>query len=124
MKINPKCLPDPGNKDFEPMPLAIDNRGHLLPCCWCDHPKTTKSELFKEIYSVSKLTDYKSIDDILDTKQWQKFEDDLVQARDKGDNLEKINQTCLHHCQARAKNDKIKIETYYEKGEKKVVEEK
>jgi len=121
MKLNPKCLPTNGEK---PMPLAIDNRGHLLPSCWRAHQKTTKRELFKEINSVSKLTDYKSIDDILDTKQWQKFEDDLVQARDKGDNLEKINKTCLHHCQARAKNDKIKVETVYENGVKKMVEEK
>jgi len=122
MKINPKCLLDPDNKDSQQMPLAIDNRGHLLPSCWCDHPKTTKSELFKEIYSVSKLTDYKSINEILDTKEWKKFEDDLVQARDIGDNLNNINQTCLHHCQVRAKNDKIKVETYYEKGVEKVKE--
>tara|TARA_B100000524_G_C23572111_1_gene342234 strand:+ start:46 stop:420 length:375 start_codon:yes stop_codon:yes gene_type:complete len=116
MKLKPKCLPDPDNKDFQPMPLAIDNRGHLIPCCWCDHPKTTKAELYKPLYKVSKLEDYNSIDEILDTKEWKEFEDDLVQARDVGDNLNRINQTCLFHCKARDKEDNIKVETYYEKG--------
>ena len=80
IKIKPKCLPDPDDKSFVPMPLAIDNRGHLLPCCWCDHPKTTKDEKYQPLYKVSKLEDHNSIDDILDQKEWKKFENDIYPA--------------------------------------------
>lgn len=118
IKIKPRCLPDPDNKDHVLMPLAVDNRGHLIPCCWCDHPKTTKDEKYQPLYKVSKLEDHNSIDDILDQKEWKKFEDDLIQARDIGDNINSILKTCLHHCKARQEDDAVKVETYFEKGKK------
>ena len=115
MKLNPKCLPTNGEK---PMPLAIDNRGHLLPCCWCDEKNITASKQFKPLYDVSKLEDYNNINEILETKEWVEFENDLINARDIGDedSLKKVQPVCIHHCKIREKEDKIKVETTYRNG--------
>ena len=52
----------------------------------------------------------------MDQPEWKEFENDLVRARDVGDNLNKINGVCIHHCKIREKEDKIKVETTYRNG--------
>lgn len=55
------------------MEQAITNRGHLLPCCRCDHPKTMNDPEFQKLTDVSYISDYNKIDDILKTKEWKQF---------------------------------------------------
>ena len=31
------------------MQLAMNNRGVLMPCCWCDHEHTLSTPLFKKM---------------------------------------------------------------------------
>jgi hypothetical protein len=52
----------------------------------------------------------------MDQPEWKEFENDLIRARDVGDNLEKINGVCIHHCKEREEIDKIKVETTFRDG--------
>lgn len=64
--LNPKCIR--GNTD-----LAIDNKGRLIPCCYCDTPEMSNDSEFQKLLQVSNIDDYNSISDILKTKQWKRF---------------------------------------------------
>ena len=131
VKLSPLCLPDPKGKrpgrngQKHVMPMAVNNRGYLLPCCWCDEKNITASKQFKPLYDVSKLEDYNNINEILETKEWVEFENDLINARDIGDedSLKKVQPVCIHHCKVRKEEDKMKIETNFSAEGKKVVEE-
>ena len=39
------------------MQLAMNNRGVLMPCCWCDHEHTLSTPLFKKMEKVSKVAE-------------------------------------------------------------------
>ena len=116
IKLRPRCLPNPDDPNYISMPLAINNRGYILPCCWCDEKSVTTSERFKKIYNVSKLENFDTVEQLMGQPEWKEFENDLVRARDVGDNLNKINGVCIHHCKVREKEDKIKVETTYRNG--------
>lgn len=53
--------------------FAVTNRGELIPCCRCDEPKTMNDLEFQKLLAVSKIEDYDSVDEILQTKQWKQF---------------------------------------------------
>lgn len=53
--------------------FAVTNRGELIPCCRCDEPKTMNDPKFQKLLAVSKIEDYDSVDEILQTKQWKQF---------------------------------------------------
>lgn len=65
--LNPKCL----NGEIA---YAVNNRGHLLPCCRCDNPNTLKDPFFQKLLKVSKISEVSNIDQILNSKEWKKFE--------------------------------------------------
>ena len=69
-KLDPQCI---NGK----MGLAVTNRGELIPCCRCDNPNTLNDPKFKKLIAVSKISDYDTIDDILNTPEWINFEKDL-----------------------------------------------
>lgn len=79
--IKPECMPyyyDENGKqiynDRLSQGIAYTADGYLLPCCWCDAPSTKKDfvelGLYNEIY---KLSNNKSVEDILYTDVWKKF---------------------------------------------------
>ena len=37
------------------MQLAMNNRGVLMPCCWCDHEHTLSTPIFKRWKELVKL---------------------------------------------------------------------
>ena len=41
--FRPKCLVDE-------IQIALTNRGHLIPCCWCDEEWSLKTPEFQENY--------------------------------------------------------------------------
>lgn len=61
--------------------MAITNRGELIPCCRCDDPHTINDNEFQKLLAVSKISDYNSIDEILDTEEWRNFEENLRNNR-------------------------------------------
>jgi len=69
---------------------AVTNRGHLIPCCRCDDPQTMNDSEFQKLLSVSKISDYNSINEILQTKEWIEFEENL--KNNKGPHA------CFHTC--------------------------
>ena len=82
IELSPLCLPDKEGTRLDKMPMAVNNRGYLLPCCWCDEKNIINSKQFKPLYDVSKLEDYNSINEILETKEWIEFENDLININD------------------------------------------
>jgi hypothetical protein len=99
MKFKPKCLS--GKQQ-----TAVNNRGELLPCCYCDEQWALKTPQLKRLTDVSKISEVEDIEEILFSKPWMKFEEDL-----RTENWPEIPEICIHHCQER-ENTKIKKETY------------
>ena len=53
--------------------MAVTNRGELIPCCRCDRPDNLDDPLFKYLLDVSKISEYNTIQEILDTEEWKNF---------------------------------------------------
>jgi hypothetical protein len=70
IELDPQCFK--GTIAF-----AVTNRGHLIPCCRCDDPPTVRDPEFQKLLAVSKISDYNSIEEILATKEWLEFEENL-----------------------------------------------
>ena len=104
-KFKPKCLKGE-------IQTAYTNRGHLIPCCYCDEPWALREPSLKALTAVSKVSEAKNIEEIVLSKPWQKFAKDL-----KEENWKDIPKVCKHHCIDRG-DDNIKTETYLYKGKK------
>lgn len=57
--------------------MAVTNRGQLIPCCRCDDPRTMNDPEFQKLLKVSNIRDYDSIQEILNTKEWAEFNENL-----------------------------------------------
>ena len=58
--------------------MAITNNGELIPCCRLDDGRARYNDPeFQKLLAVSKISDYDSIDDILETKEWKLFYENL-----------------------------------------------
>lgn len=106
-KLDPQCLDGR-------MQAAVNNRGELMPCCYCDTKKTWEDPKFQQLLKVSKISDYDSIEEIYLTKEWIEFKKDL--ENDKGP------WACFNICLKRD-DDGVRKETFYNK-EKKLYENK
>ena len=69
-EIDPQCVN--GSK-----PVAINNRGHLLPCCEWDTGKMIRDPYVQKLMAVSNIADA-DIDEILLTDEWQQFYQDIT----------------------------------------------
>ena len=105
LKMKPKCM----NGTIQ---AAVTNRGHLIPCCYCDEDWALRTPQLKRIVEVSKISEHDTIEDILFSKPWLDFEENL-----RTNNINEIPKICIDHCKDRGE-DKIKKETYYHKGKK------
>lgn len=99
IKLDPKCLRDD-------MQMAITNEGHLIPCCYCDSGHTRDDPLYIKLLKVSKISDYETIDEILNTPEWQEFEENLKQHIGP--------RACVNTCRVRKNDDIIKKETLFD----------
>ena len=97
MKFKPKCMQ---NK----IQMALTNRGHLIPCCWCDEQWSLKTPAFQKLLKVSKVSEVEDIEEILMTKEWMEFEENLRLER-------KIPKICIDHCMIKEGDDDRKVET-------------
>ena len=72
-----------GNYELDPdcfkgkAAFAVSNRGHLIPCCMCDDPKTMDDPEFQKLLDVSSISEFKSINDIIKQKEWIEFFENL-----------------------------------------------
>lgn len=77
-ELEPQCLKKETTEKFiNEMQVAIDNRGHLIPCCYCDTPNNNKDENYQKLLKVSKISDYDSIEEIYLNKEWTEFVENL-----------------------------------------------
>ncbi len=85
--LKPKC--------FGRMEPAVNAQGFLLPCCWCDKPITLNDKNFKKLISDKfHLSKVNSIKDVIYSKEWQEFKNDL-----KNNNIDKLPVVCKVKCE-------------------------
>lgn len=65
-ELDPHCFKDK-------VSFAVTNRGHLIPCCMCDDPKTMADPEFQKLLAVLKINEFESIIDILKQEEWLQF---------------------------------------------------
>ena len=85
---------------------ALNNRGYLLTCCYCDQKRVLETTQFKKLLKVSKLSEVDSIEDIIFSDEWREFEENLRTEKN-------IPKVCIEHCKDRG-DDNIKRETYFD----------
>lgn len=106
IKLEPQCLTGK-------MQVAYSNRGHLIPCCYCDTQRTMADPKFQKLLKVSKVSEVNDIEEILLSKEWLEFEEDL--RNDIGP------WACVNTCRVRPdEKDVVRYETYYGLDGKKV----
>jgi len=84
--LKPKC--------FGRMEAAVNAQGFLLPCCWCDTPKTLNDINFKKLVnSKFHLSKVKDIKEVLYSNEWKEFRENL-----KKNNVNKLPDMCKIKC--------------------------
>jgi len=63
------------------MNLAVDNRGRLLPCCHCDTRNMTGDKEWRKLLEKSKIEDYNTLEEIIDSEAWKAFYKSLQHNR-------------------------------------------
>lgn len=81
--------------------MAVTNRGHLIPCCRCDNPANMADPEFQKLLKVSKISDYNSINEILETDEWNNFRKDL--RNNKGP------ASCVYTCRKNKPEEEVQI---------------
>ncbi len=98
--LKPKC--------FGRMEPAINAQGFLLPCCWCDNPKTLNHKTFKKLIKDKfHLDNVEQISDVIYSKEWQEFKKDLANS-----NIENLPPVCKIKCEG----GKINVIKKYPEG--------
>mgnify|MGYP003682563321 FL=1 len=97
MIFKPKCLTGE-------IQTAFNNRGYLLPCCYCDHKEHLETSQFKKLLKASKVSEVDSIEEIIFSDEWREFEKNLRTEKN-------IPKVCIEHCKDRG-DDNIKRETF------------
>jgi hypothetical protein len=106
IKLDPKC--------FKDLPMALTNEGHLVPCCYCDDHTNMNDLEFKELLRVSKLNDHNSIDEIVNSPEWKRFEERLRNHQGP--------PVCIQTCRVRENdNDIIRKDTHFDPNSKKII---
>ncbi len=118
--FKPLCMSKRGEGYTE---IAVTNRNQLLPCCHLDGPTYLKDPFIKKLAESSDISKHKSLDDIINNKEWQKLNRVLIKARDGWcKNLDKDNKKCLiyetrpHFC--RVNEFSISFNGYQKSGDK------
>ena len=70
IELDPLCFKDA-------IALAVSNQGVLLPCCRIDDPNTMDDPLMQDMLKARVIADNNKIEDILKSKQWKQFAEDL-----------------------------------------------
>lgn len=81
-KLEPRCLSGKG--------YGYSARGYLIPCCWLDPYETVDGQYptdYKDVAEVFlqehlKLSNVDTIDDIINSKEWEDFFETLIKDPD------------------------------------------
>ena len=74
IELEPRCMLEGTERRQQ---AAVTNRGHLIPCCNVDQPDTLADPRMVKMLKVSKLADVDRVEDILESKEWTEFADNL-----------------------------------------------
>ena len=106
--FSPRCMPHGKERRQQ---VALTNRGELIPCCWMDQKEVVTTPEVQKLLRVSRIKDYDKVEDILETKEWQEFANNLAEK-----NMDKVLPVCKQHCRVREGRDRLKKEDYHYKG--------
>jgi len=71
--LKPKCL--------NGKPVGHTARGYILPCCHWDIPNLFESEIKNLVEEKFKLEDLHSVEDVIESKEWKNFYEQLELGR-------------------------------------------
>lgn len=109
IKLDPRC--------FKGFAMAVTNQGYLIPCCYCDNPKTMNDPEFKKLLAVSKISDHDNIESIVFSEEWKRFEKNLRQHQGP--------DACIRSCRVRKdKNDVVRKEVHIDPESKQIIKTK
>jgi len=74
IKLDPLC--------FKQWSMFRNSLGYLLPCCYCNIDESFYDSEFQKLVSVSKIDEHETIEEIVFSKEWKDFEENL--RNDKG----------------------------------------
>ena len=92
--FKPLCTNKKGRNMTE---IAVTNRNQLLPCCHLDGPTYLKDPFIKKLAESSDISKHKSLEDIINNKEWQKLNRVLIKARDTQDTTN-VPWPCVDVC--------------------------
>jgi len=80
--FKPLCMSKRGEGYTE---IAVTNRNQLLPCCHLDGPTYLKDPFIKKLAESSDISKHKSLEDIINSKEWVELERVITEASDTQD---------------------------------------
>ena len=93
--FKPLCLVKRGEEGYTE--IAVTNRNQLLPCCHLDGPGYLKDPFIKKLAESSDISKHKSLEDIINNKEWKKLNRVLIKARDTQDTTN-VPWPCVDAC--------------------------
>lgn len=103
--FTPQCLSNDQS-------YGIDNRNTLLPCCYVDNMGLPTNKLLEDLLKVSNIDDHESIEDIINQKEWKKFFEMLVRAKETND-LKILPRACACSC---INGDSVRVQVWQDLG--------
>ena len=92
--FKPLCTNKKGRNMTE---IAVTNRNQLLPCCHLDSPGYFKDPFIKKLAESSDISKHKSLEDIINSKEWVELNRVIHEASDTQD-LKKLPWPCVDAC--------------------------
>ena len=90
-------------KTFKPLctanktEIAVNNRNQLIPCCHLDTPGYLEDSTIKKLTDSSDISKYKSLDDIINSKEWVELYRVIHEASDTQD-TKNVPWPCVEVC--------------------------
>jgi len=77
--------------------MAVNNRNQLMPCCYIDTPHYLEDSTLKKLVESSDISKHKSLEDIINSKEWVELYRVIHEASDTQD-LKKVPWPCVDSC--------------------------
>lgn len=112
MSLNPKCI-NHRNGNNELVTKAVNNRGQLMPCCYCDSGTlaSKKDKILLELAKHSYINDWDSIEEMVNSEPWVNFYKELL------DPDGEHSPICVYLC-GTDKATGVRSEEFYDGGQR------
>ena len=93
----------PLQKVFKPLcianktDMAVNNRNQLMPCCYIDTPHYLEDSTLKKLVESSDISKHKSLEDIINSKEWVELYRVVHKASDTQD-TKNVPWPCVDAC--------------------------